>query len=177
MSPSRNVTVPVGLPAPGKAACTVAVSRISWPADDGFAVESRRVTEPAGLTVWETVAADFSDIPDAAQATRVTVRLLLAALLGGAVGFEREHRGKAAGMRTHMLVALGSCLFTVVPLEKGADITRVIQGIAAGIGFLGAGTILLLFSTVSTVPPNAGRTGVSTPTLPFPSTTLIPSAS
>jgi putative Mg2+ transporter-C (MgtC) family protein len=85
------------------------------------------------------------DLPDLAQAARVAVRLVLAALLGGLLGLERERRGKAAGLRTHMLVALGSALFVIAPLEAGAgaaDLTRVIQGIATGIGFVGAGTIL-----------------------------------
>jgi putative Mg2+ transporter-C (MgtC) family protein len=85
------------------------------------------------------------DLPDLAQAARVAVRLVLAALLGGLLGLERQRRGKAAGLRTHMLVALGSALFVIAPLEAGAgaaDLTRVIQGIATGIGFVGAGSIL-----------------------------------
>jgi putative Mg2+ transporter-C (MgtC) family protein len=84
-------------------------------------------------------------IGNSAQLLRVLVRLVVASILGGLVGFERQHEGKAAGIRTHMLVALGSAVFTLVPLEAGMDInnvSRVIQGIAAGIGFLGAGTIL-----------------------------------
>jgi putative Mg2+ transporter-C (MgtC) family protein len=96
-------------------------------------------------TVWDAAAADFADFPDAGQLTRTTIRLLMAALLGGAIGYEREQRGKAAGMRTHMLVALGSALFVIVAQQSGAsstDISRVIQGLVAGIGFLGAGAIL-----------------------------------
>jgi len=98
---------------------------------------------------WEvvsrTVASEFSDLPDIEHATRVSVRLLLAAALGGVLGYEREHKGKAAGLRTHMLVALGAALFVLVPLEAGMplnDVSRVMQGIITGIGFLGAGTIL-----------------------------------
>jgi putative Mg2+ transporter-C (MgtC) family protein len=86
-------------------------------------------------------------IGNSAQLLRVLVRLVVASLLGGLLGFERQHEGKAAGIRTHMLVAVGSALFTLVPLEAGMDLnnlSRVIQGIAAGIGFLGAGTILKL---------------------------------
>ena len=56
--------------------------------------------------VWQTLQAEFADIGDARQLTQVTVRLLIAALLGGILGFERESKGKAAGIRTHMLVAL-----------------------------------------------------------------------
>jgi putative Mg2+ transporter-C (MgtC) family protein len=95
--------------------------------------------------VAQTVASEFSDVPDAAQVTRIVVRLLLAAFLGGLLGFERESKGKAAGVRTHMLVALGAALFVLVPQQAGiepADLSRVIQGVVAGIGFLCAGTIL-----------------------------------
>lgn len=96
-------------------------------------------------TITATVAAEFSDIPDLEQLTRVVVRLLLAALLGGLIGLERELAGKAAGLRTHMLVALGSALFVLIPLQAGIemdDLSRVIQGLLAGVGFLCAGAIL-----------------------------------
>ena len=95
--------------------------------------------------VWVTLQAEFADIGDASQLTRITVRLLMAALLGGILGFEREQKGKAAGIRTHMLVALGAALFVLVPQISGAQadaMSRVVQGVIAGIGFLGAGTIL-----------------------------------
>jgi putative Mg2+ transporter-C (MgtC) family protein len=94
--------------------------------------------------VWDAVASDFSDL-DAPQAARVAVRLLFAAVLGGAIGFEREQKGKPAGLRTHMLVAIGAALFVIVvqlPNGSPADVSRVIQGLVAGIGFLGAGSIL-----------------------------------
>jgi len=95
--------------------------------------------------VTSTVAMEFSDVPDAAEVTRIVLRLSLAALLGGLLGFEREHRGKAAGVRTHMLVSMGSALFVLLSLQVGmptSDISRVLQGIIAGVGFLGAGAIL-----------------------------------
>lgn len=95
--------------------------------------------------VVDTLQAEFSDITDPSQLTRVTVRLVIAAVLGGILGFEREHKGKAAGVRTHMLVCMGAALFILVPRMAGADdaaLSRVVQGIVAGIGFLGAGTIL-----------------------------------
>jgi len=85
------------------------------------------------------------DVPDVTEFARVAVKLVLAALLGGAMGWERERKGKAAGLRTHMLVSVGSALFVMAPLEAGvplADLTRVMQGVAAGIGFVGAGAIL-----------------------------------
>ena len=96
-------------------------------------------------TVLEALRAEFSDASDAAQITRIVVRLLLAAILGGALGYERERRGKAAGVRTHMLVAIGAALFVLVPQQGGmeiADMSRVIQGIVTGVGFLGAGAII-----------------------------------
>ncbi|WP_409302756.1 MgtC/SapB family protein, partial [Pseudomonas sp. KCJK8993] len=61
--------------------------------------------------VWLTLQAEFADIGDARQMTRIILRLLLAAVLGAVLGFEREHKGKAAGGRTHMLVAMGAALF------------------------------------------------------------------
>ena len=78
----------------------------------------------------------------------ILLRLCLALLVGGIIGWERQLRHKPAGLRTHMLVSMGSALFVLIPLaigknENGRDaIERVIQGIAAGIGFLGAGEIL-----------------------------------
>jgi putative Mg2+ transporter-C (MgtC) family protein len=97
--------------------------------------------------VWETIQADFSDLQGVAQVTQMTVRLLLAALCGGLLGFERERAGKEAGLRTHMLVALGASFFVLVPQQAGVspgDMSRVLQGIITGIGFIGAGTILKL---------------------------------
>lgn len=95
--------------------------------------------------IGSAVVAEFSDLPDATEFTRVLLRLLLAALLGGLLGIEREHKGKAAGIRTHMLVAMGAALFVLLPGQGGmqdAELSRVLQGVIAGIGFLGAGTIL-----------------------------------
>jgi putative Mg2+ transporter-C (MgtC) family protein len=95
--------------------------------------------------ILDTLRAEFSDVPDVAQLTRLVLRLLLAALLGGVLGYEREHKGKAAGIRTHMLVAIGAALFVLVPQQGGmgiADMSRVIHGVVAGIGFLGAGAII-----------------------------------
>lgn len=96
-------------------------------------------------TIAATVAAEFSDLGDAAQLTRLVLRLLLAAILGGLLGMQRERRGKAAGVRTHMLVAIGAALFMLVPAIGGMQddaLSRVVQGVVAGIGFLCAGTIL-----------------------------------
>jgi putative Mg2+ transporter-C (MgtC) family protein len=75
-------------------------------------------------------------------------RIAAAALLGGAIGIEREWKGHWAGLRTHMMVSIGCAIFVLGGLAAAGDqresVTRVIQGIASGIGFLGAGTILKL---------------------------------
>ena len=95
--------------------------------------------------ISDTFVAEFSDFNDVTEITTLIIRLLMAALLGGILGFEREHRGKAAGIKTHMLVAVGSALFVLIPQQAGlseAELSRVVQGIIAGIGFLGAGAIL-----------------------------------
>jgi putative Mg2+ transporter-C (MgtC) family protein len=97
------------------------------------------------MSWWQGVVEDFSDVSDLRQVLRLAVRLALAASLGGVLGYERERSGKAAGLRTHMLVALGAALFIVIPQQAGmtsSDLSRVIQGIVTGIGFLGAGAIL-----------------------------------
>jgi putative Mg2+ transporter-C (MgtC) family protein len=101
--------------------------------------------------IWSSVRAalrdEFSDLPDAGEVTRVIVRLLMAVLLAGLIGYERERRDAAAGLRTHMLVGLGAALFVLVPQQAGMalpDLSRVLQGVVAGIGFLGAGAIIKL---------------------------------
>lgn len=96
--------------------------------------------------VWSTAVSEFSDVPDVGTLTRITMRLALAALLGGILGYERERKGRSAGMRTHMLVAVGAALFVIGPSQAGmsiADLSRVLQGIVQGIGFLGAGAIIV----------------------------------
>lgn len=88
-----------------------------------------------------------SGLPSAVQVTRIVVRLTAAALLAAVVGFQREQAGKPAGMRTHMLVAVGAALFVLGPQESGMsmeDLSRVIQGLTTGIGFIGGGAILKL---------------------------------
>lgn len=103
--------------------------------------------------IWNTVLSEFSDIPDATQVTRITLRLLVAAALGGLLGYEREQQGKSAGVRTHMLVAIGAALFVLIPQQAGAssaDLSRVLQGLIAGVGFLGAGAIIMGTKQVET---------------------------
>ena len=82
----------------------------------------------------------------------IILRIFVAALLGGAIGLEREYRAKEAGMRTHFLVALGSALFMIVSAygfegalgspEHRWDVSRVAAQVVSGIGFIGAGTII-----------------------------------
>jgi putative Mg2+ transporter-C (MgtC) family protein len=86
-------------------------------------------------------------IPDLSQIVRVSIRLLAAVSIGTAIGLQRELTHKPAGLRTHMLVALGTSLFVVAALESGMhpdSLSRIIQGLATGIGFLGAGAIMKL---------------------------------
>ncbi len=75
----------------------------------------------------------------------MVVRILVALGLGAAIGYERERAKKPAGLRTHILIALGAALFTVASLfgfGSGADAARVAAGVVAGIGFIGAGAII-----------------------------------
>jgi putative Mg2+ transporter-C (MgtC) family protein len=95
--------------------------------------------------VWEELAAGF---PDTEAMTRITVRLIVAMIFGAVIGIQRERAGKPAGLRTHMLVALGAAVFVIASGEFGMNadsISRVIQGLVTGIGFLGAGAILKLY--------------------------------
>jgi putative Mg2+ transporter-C (MgtC) family protein len=76
----------------------------------------------------------------------IIVRLILSVFLAGLVGWQRERAHTPAGLRTHMLVALGATIFTLIANELGIlvgiDTTRITAGIVTGIGFLGAGTII-----------------------------------
>ena len=88
---------------------------------------------------------EFADAGDPELVAKSVVRLLVAAALGAAMGYERESIGKTAGIRMHMLAAMGAAMFVMVPQLIGVsdtDVSRVVQGLVAGIGFLGAGAIL-----------------------------------
>ena len=90
----------------------------------------------------------------------LTIRLMLALLLGGAIGIEREYRAKEAGFRTHFLVALGSALFCLVSqFGFGVDLkdsSRVAAQVVSGIGFLGAGMIIFQKNVVRGLTTAAG---------------------
>jgi len=76
---------------------------------------------------------------------QMVVRLLTAAGLGAAIGYQREKAGKPAGLRTHVLIAVGAALFTVASVYgfgPAGDMSRVAAGVVAGIGFIGAGAII-----------------------------------
>lgn len=86
-------------------------------------------------------------IPPTLELARTVSCLVSATVLGAIIGGEREWHGMEAGLRTHMLVALGAAIFTLVPLQAGggaAEIAAVVRGVASGIGFIGAGAILKL---------------------------------
>lgn len=93
---------------------------------------------------WEELT---SGLPDARQLVHVLIRLMAASLLGAVVGVQRERAGKPAGLRTHVLVSLGTAVFVLACSGVGMSqdgLSRVIQGIVTGIGFIGAGSILKL---------------------------------
>ena len=89
-----------------------------------------------------TTITEFNDIS-------VALRLALALLMGGLIGMERGRHGRAAGMRTHVLVCLGSCMTALVGIyilqyvNPAENVTRIAAQVISGIGFLGAGTILI----------------------------------
>lgn len=78
------------------------------------------------------------------ESVEIVLRLILSAILGGAIGFEREAHNRPAGFRTHILVTIGSTLIMLVSINMGpnADSSRIAAQVVSGIGFLGAGTIL-----------------------------------
>lgn len=94
--------------------------------------------------LWQELTLGLND---SRQVWRVVIRLLAATLLGALVGMERERSGKPAGFRTHMLVCIGTAAFVLSGSAAGMQfdaISRVIQGIVTGLGFIGAGSILKL---------------------------------
>jgi putative Mg2+ transporter-C (MgtC) family protein len=100
-------------------------------------------------TVLATARSEFSDLWDAEACTRAVLRMAVALVLGAAIGWDRERRDSETGLRTHMLVALGAALFVLVPAQAGMsqdDLSRVVQGVVSGIGFLGAGAVLKMGS-------------------------------
>jgi putative Mg2+ transporter-C (MgtC) family protein len=98
-------------------------------------------------------------LPDRRRLAIVLLRVIAATLLGALVGFQRERAGKAAGLRTHMLVSLGTTLLVLAcsGIGMGQDgLSRVVQGIVTGIGFVGAGSILKLNEQIRGLTTAAG---------------------
>lgn len=94
--------------------------------------------------IWEELSAGF---PDFRQLIHVIIRLIASAIFGAVIGFQRESVGKPAGLRTHILTTVGTTVFVLACSGYGMSsdgLSRVIQGIVTGIGFLGAGSILKL---------------------------------
>jgi len=88
------------------------------------------------MEVWQLTPWDELDM---------VLRLVIAALMGGIIGYERERAEKPAGFRTHLLVCVGAALFTIASVYgfgELSDAARVAAGVVVGVGFLGAGTIL-----------------------------------
>jgi putative Mg2+ transporter-C (MgtC) family protein len=94
--------------------------------------------------LWEELSVG---LPDVRHIGHVVIRLIAAIVLGAAVGWERERARKPAGLRTHILVCLGTTVFVISCAAAGMSsdgLSRVIQGIVTGLGFIGAGSILKL---------------------------------
>ena len=84
-------------------------------------------------------------LPSARDLARILMRLIAALAVGALIGYQREQMGKAAGLRTHMLLSMGSALLVVAALEFGMEniaVSHVIEGLVTGMGFLGAGAIM-----------------------------------
>jgi len=94
--------------------------------------------------IWHELSAGM---PDRGHLIIVLLRIVMGALLGATIGLQRERSGKPAGLRTHMLVCLGTTVVILACSGSGMSfdaLSRVIQGIVTGIGFVGAGSILKL---------------------------------
>lgn len=96
--------------------------------------------------IWDEL---FFGLPDGAHLAHAVIRLFAAVILGAVIGIERERSGKPAGVRTHILVTLGTTVFVLASAGSGMNsdgLSRVVQGLTTGIGFLGGGAILKLAS-------------------------------
>lgn len=118
-------------------------------------------------SVMSLVAAEFEDPFKAVTAGVALLRLLFAAVLGAAIGIEREIHANAAGLRTHMVVSMAACLFTVItaeiiagttgaPGQISTDPLRLIEAVTAGVAFLAAGSIITSGGRVTGLTTGAG---------------------
>ncbi|HBE20562.1 MAG TPA: hypothetical protein DEG17_13115 [Cyanobacteria bacterium UBA11149] len=97
----------------------------------------------------------------------LTIRLTFASLVGGAIGWERQMTGRSAGIRTYMLISLGAAMFVMLPLQipdfsSANALSRTIQGVATGVGFIGAGLILQQSNQLLSKPKIKGLTSAAT---------------
>jgi putative Mg2+ transporter-C (MgtC) family protein len=98
-------------------------------------------------SIANAIREDFQGLFNTEQLAHLILRIAVACVAGAIVGYQREKLGKAAGLRTHILVTAGTALMVAVCYLEGmdhADVSRVLQGIITGIGFLGGGVILKL---------------------------------
>ena len=113
--------------------------------------------------VLDDVATSFSATSPAVAA----VRLLISGAFGAAIGFEREANNRAAGLRTHILISMGACLFALVsfeiinfaqtdPTAQAADPLRLISSVTSGVAFLAAGSIIVTGGKVQGLTTGAG---------------------
>lgn len=118
-------------------------------------------------SIVSLVSNEFRDPFEAVSAEAALVRLLFAALLGAAIGLERELHASAAGLRTHIIVSMAACLFTLIAAEimaqefPGAtrlqtDPLRLIEAVTAGVAFLAAGSIITSGGKVTGLTTGAG---------------------
>jgi len=94
--------------------------------------------------LWYELTFGFGD---SQHTVRLVIRIIAAIAFGALIGYEREGAGKSAGIRTHILVTMGSAMFVIAGAAYGMSsdgLSRIIQGIVTGIGFIGAGSILKL---------------------------------
>jgi putative Mg2+ transporter-C (MgtC) family protein len=117
--------------------------------------------------MFETLTAELTTPFRSMPAEVAALRLIVAVLLGGIIGLERELASRPAGLRTHMLIALAACLFTIITFEMLAlpgfesadsksDPLRLIEAVTAGVAFLAAGTIVISGGQVNGLTTGAG---------------------
>lgn len=117
--------------------------------------------------IWTQAATELTGSFTATPAGVAVLRLLLAMLLGGIIGLDREMQDKPAGLRTHILIAVAACLFSLIALElielstlqpdeQQTDILRLIEAVTSGVAFLAAGSIIVSGGQVQGLTTGAG---------------------
>lgn len=115
------------------------------------------------MPLADLIQAEFSGSFDANPPAIVAFRLMAALILGGIIGIEREVNAEGAGLRTHILVSMASCLFALLAFEmladptgKGSDPLRLIEAVTAGVAFLAAGSIITSGGKIKGLTTGAG---------------------